>query len=217
MNRLLNKIKVKAILPAAAFLAAAAIGTTFAWQKWDLDITNELRSHTTAVSVDEEFDENDPFDHKKVKFKNEGSSSVFLRVSYTEYWQKGDYILSNQVGDEIVAVKIGPGNKNDWSNRDGWPDINDWQLIDGWYYYKKVLKKGESTSEILSRVVIPENFAEKFPEYVGAQYHLYFKVEAVQCSDGNNTLNSGAVNADATQKMFGKTATVDSAGNVTWN
>ena len=57
MNGWLKKIRVKAILPAAAFLAAAAIGTTFAWQTWDLSVTNELKSHTTEVEVEEpEFD-----------------------------------------------------------------------------------------------------------------------------------------------------------------
>ena len=205
MNKLLKKIKVKAILPAAALLAAAAIGSTFAWQKWDLDIKNELKSHTTVVSIDEEFDEDKPFDHKKVKFTNNGSSSVFLRFSYTEYWQKGNYILTNQAGTETIAEKH-------------WADEDNWEWHDGWCYYKKILKSKESTPEILTQVTIPENFAERFPEYVDAEYHLYFKVEAVQCSDGSNTLNSDTVNADATQKMFGRTVTVNpTTGTVSWN
>lgn len=53
MKNLLVKLKMKAILPAAAIFAAAAIGTTFAWQTWDLSVTNELRSHVTEVEVEE--------------------------------------------------------------------------------------------------------------------------------------------------------------------
>ena len=80
MNSLLKKLKMKAILPAAAFLAAAAIGTTFAWQTWDLSVTNELRSHETKVEVEEpEFHPEDGV--KKVRFKNTGNSSIFLRIS----------------------------------------------------------------------------------------------------------------------------------------
>ena len=102
MKWLIKKIKMKAILPAAAFLAAAAIGTTFAWQTWDLSVTNELKSHTTEVEVEEpEFDPSTGT--KQVQFTNTGNSSVFLRVSYTEYWEKEEnntsYLISNTAAD----------------------------------------------------------------------------------------------------------------------
>lgn len=208
MFHILKKIKIKAILPAAAFLAAAAIGTTFAWQTWDLDVKNELRSENTNVSVKEEFK---PFEHKKVWFENTGSSSVFLRVSYTEYWEKvqdGErYILSNQLsnGNEVVT-------KN-WENEEKWEEI------DGWYYYTEILKNGESTLPILDGVTEPDYTS--YPEYKDAAYHLYFKAEVVQCSDSDDskTLNRHEVNMDATSKIFGRSP-VDinyENGTVKWN
>ena len=206
MRNWLKRLEMKAILPAAAVIAAAAIGTTFAWQTWDLSVTNQLRSHETGILVEEDFNEDDPFDHKNVKFTNNGSSSVFLRVSYTDYWQKGEEILSNQHQlngkNEDVAEKI--WNLTDWT--DG---------RDGWYYYNRILEKGETTKDILTRVKPPDPFPE---EYKGAEYHLYFKAEVVQCSDGSNTLNSEEVNNDATQKMFGRSPSrVDLVnGTVSW-
>lgn len=204
VNRWLKKIKAKAILPAAAFMAAAAIGTTFAWQTWDLDVTNQLKAHDTDVEIAEEFA---PYEYKKVQFKNTGSSSVFLRVSYTEHWELPDKtVLSNVVDGSDVAIK---NWTEEWNSE--WQDGGD-----GWYYYKKVLPGGAATAIILDGVDFsyPTSDGRYFS---AAKYYLYFKAEVVQCSDGSNTLNSAEVNADSTKKMFGKTASVDTAGNVTWN
>ena len=214
MNNWLKKLKVKAILPAAAILAAAAIGTTFAWQNWDLGVTNQLKAHDTDVTIEEEFD---AYDYKKVKFTNTGSSSVFLRVSYTEYWEmvKGSesYLLSNQVGATDVAIKIWTEKWPEYSSN---PAIPDWtEGEDGWFYYNWILKADTSTGLILTDV----DLIQPLPEaYQNADYHLYFKTEAVQCSDGSNTLNSPEVNAAATKKVFGVSPTsVDySTGKVTW-
>ena len=205
MNSLLKKLKMKAILPAAAFLAAAAIGTTFAWQTWDLSVTNELRSHETKVEVEEpEFHPEDGV--KKVRFKNTGNSSIFLRISYTEYWEKKEedgteYLLSNKLNGTEMATKHWTQH---WlgGNSCQWEDGND-----GWYYYTKVLKPGTHTDLILESVTF-ENVSSENKEYLNSNYRLYFKAEAVQCSDGSNTLNSEEVNDDATKSLFGKTATV---------
>lgn len=224
MNRWLNKLKKKAILPAAAFLvAAAAIGTTFAWQQWDLSITNNLKAHDVVVTIDEEFSGGP---QKIVQFRNDGDASVFLRVSYSEYWISGEtldededilhsqpnwgdgktetnstYILPNISEKGEVALKV-------WESI--WPDPGTetdlWVKKDGWYYYKKILKAGESTDPILTRV----NFLEDKPrEYNTANYRLFFKAEVVQCSDGSNTLNSDEVNTNATLSVFGNEAKVN--------
>lgn len=235
MNRWLKKLKKKAILPAAAFLvAAAAIGTTFAWQKWDLSITNNLKAHDVIVTIDEEFSGGPD---KVVKFHNDGDASVFLRVSYSEYWIKGEkvpdstdinsqpnwgdgksdanstYILPNISAGREIAVK-------EWKSI--WPDSTKpsaetslWVKKDNWYYYKRVLKAGESTDPILTKV----NFLDDRPEeYKTANYRLYFKAEVVQCSDGSNTLNSDEVNTNATLSVFGKEARVGEDGSsVSWH
>lgn len=204
-----NQLKMETILLAAAMLAAAGIGTTFAWQNWELGITNHLKAHDTEITVTEEFDEKNPYDYKRVAFSNTGSSSAFVRVGFTEYWEMlkdGEaYLLSNQSGDEEVAIK-------NWT--ESWTkDWTDGQ--DGWFYYNKILTGGDFTSPILDGVELLKPLPE---EYWSADYHLYFKVESVQCSDGSNTLNCDEVNKDATSKVFGVSPSrIDyETGIVTW-
>lgn len=197
MNNWLKKLKVKAILPAAALLAAAAIGTTFAWRNWDVGLTNNLKAHSTGVDVKEEFNPNASSDNKKVWFQNTGSSSVLLRVSYTETWEKGGYLLSNKKENgEEAAKKV-------WTDawRELWLDGGD-----GWYYYKKVLNPNGTTAPILTHVA----FDNLPAEYDGADYSLYFKAEVIQYSDGNNTLNSEELNQTVSRELFGKTASITS-------
>lgn len=200
MNNWMKALKTKAILPAVVLLAAAAIGTTFAWQTWQAGITNELNAHQTDIEVKEEFT---PYEKKKVWFKNTGTSCVFLRVSYVETWKKDGLLLSNEAGDREVAEKL-------WTP--AWGDPNLWEPgDDGWYYYKKVLKAGAETDSVLENVVF-EHLPE---EYQNAEYGLYFQAEAVQCSDGSSTLNSAEVNRRATRELFGREAMV-TGDDVTW-
>lgn len=213
MKNLTRKIKLKAILLAAVFAAAAAIGTTFAWQTWELSVTNELRAHNTSVTIEENFP-HDELGTKEVCFRNTGNSSVFLRVSYTEYWEKEEngetYLLSNLTdGKEIAQIK--------WSNVSWNGNNSQWYVgEDGWYYYTKILKAGDRTEDIVTQVTF-DNIPDEYKE---AEYCLYFKAEVVQCSDGSNTLNSPEVNKDATSKLFGMEATVtrdnDNTESVTW-
>ncbi|MDY5485105.1 MAG: hypothetical protein SPF91_13230 [Clostridium sp.] len=200
MSKWLSKLKVKAILPAAALIAAAAIGTTFAWKQWDLSVTNRLQAHTTEVDVQEEFDGNKK---ENVAFKNDGSSSVFLRVAYSEYWEKGEgndrKILPNTMKDDSGA-EISAAEKvwsENWKNSEKWIHCSD-----GWSYYKTSLSPGESTPVIL--ISAQPRTSDLPEEYQGANYHLYFKAEVVQCSDESNTLNSDEVNRAAINEVFGK-------------
>lgn len=235
MNNWLSRLKKKAILPAMAFLTAAAtIGTTFAWQQWDLSIKNNLKAHDVAVQIEEKFKPEEG--HKQVTFKNTGDSSVFLRVSYAEYWinqETGVYglhddpnwnygeiptnILSNTVNGIEIAKKA-------WVSE--WPDSGSgdtsiwFDAKDGWYYYKKVLHTDDPGVKILDGV----GFLKKLPddtkvpaEYTEGNYRLFFKAEVVQCSDGSNTLNSSTVNANSTAALFGRKATVAEDGvTVIW-
>lgn len=222
MNRWLKKIKKKAILPVAAFLVAAAtIGTTFAWQQWDLSVTNNLRSHTTEVTIIEKGKEDGPFDpekgYKQVSFTNTGSSSVFLRVSYSEYWvskeklpddagpnedphwgdeQNPTYLLSNVTN---INGQVVPFAKPVWTSE--WE--TDWYAAgDGWYYYKKILPAGGHTDNILERVGFD---LDNLPnEYKNANYRLFFKAEVVQCSDSDisKVPNRDKVNKNAIKAIF---------------
>lgn len=210
MSRWLKKLKVKTILLAAALWVTAAVGGTFAWQEWELSVTNELKAHDTQVEVEEDFQS---YDHKKVGFKNTGTSSVFLRVCYSESWKADENLLPNTVTKTVDSEKKQvPVAIKKWT--EFWPEQEDnkstendeWVRIGDWYYYKKVLKAGTSTNLILNKVSLLDPLPE---EYKNANYDLYFYVEAVQCSDGSNTLNSSEVNREATRKIFGPWAEVD--------
>lgn len=166
-----NKLKIRTILLAVALLAATAIGATFAWQTWSLEMTNVLTAHETQISIVENFEPT--VGTKIVRFKNEGTSSVFLRVSYTEFWEiegrEGidgvestgpiggipSTILPNTVYDQRDGNSVGSKiakkycNEKEWVPRNDqeWVDNEDWMDGgDGWFYYKKVLKAGNNTS-----------------------------------------------------------------------
>ena len=180
---------------------------------------------TTFVKVEEDFAPED--DIKKAQFRNIGSSSVFIRVSYTDYWEMDDtedgrnYVLSgmNEDGERYALPNI-PETESLWT--DGG---------DGWYYYNRVLKAGEATELFVNGVWFAPKAADggdpKIPglepqptppseglaasrpdDYETDFYHLFLKAEVVQCSDGSGTLNSEEVNKHASDEVFGKSATV---------
>lgn len=201
--------KIRRLIPLLLVIVLAAVGVSFAWSKQEVSVENKLKAHTTDVTVDEEFNHEDGT--KKVQFTNKGTSSVFLRMTWTEYWETTDgKILSNKKvnGQEIADKQWTEAYETQWGK--GEPD-------DGWYYYTQILPSGESTDLILEKVKLPDNYAGDLEDYKDAEYHLYFQVEAVQASDSAGTLNSAEVNADATRTTWGKTATVDQDGNVTWS
>lgn len=200
--------KVRLLIPFLLLAVLGLVGTSFAWAKQEVTVENKLKAHTTEISIEEVFEPE--IGKKEVEFKNNGSSSVFLRMTWTEYWETADgKILSNQVnGKEVATKEWTEAYTQQWKKAD--PD-------DGWYYYRKILPAGNSTNMILERVDFPKSYGESLAEYENAEYHLYFQVEAVQASDSAGTLNSAQVNADATWTTWGMTATVGDDGTVTWS
>lgn len=232
-----RKLKYRRLIPLVLAVAVLIVGASFAWSRQEVSVDNELKAHVTDVEITEKFDPRDStgtVEEKEVKFTNTGNSSVFLRMTYTEYWEQEDgTILPNMVSNygeptEIAAKKVGTIPEEDpWEEGTDWkaPNTNlsvQWeQKDDGWYYYKGVLKPGESTQSIMDYVAIWWYVhLGRFDEYLsgnGTEYHLYFQVEAVQASDSAGTLNSAQVNADATWTTWHMTATVGDDGTVTWS
>lgn len=227
-------------------VAAAAIGATYASTKQTVSVENELEAHSTDVEIDEKFTPN-PDEHnaytKKVRFTNKGTSSVFLRMSFVEYWEKGmgtkKLLLPNQVkvtSGENVAMQDVMKKLVTKVDTDGQKKTHLWTSAymplsfkwekrnDGWYYYKFILKPGTSTDEILSSVQLnpqldPSNELHAPYFESDANYHLYFQVEAVQASDSSNTLNCDEVNGNATETSWGIRAVTNianSSNNVQW-
>lgn len=200
--------KVRLLIPFLLLAVLGLAGTSFAWAKQEVSVENKLKAHTTEISIKEDFEPETG--KKEVVFKNNGSSSVFLRMTWTEYWETADgKILSNQIGGEEVATKK-------WTDAytQQWKEANP---TDGWFYYTRILPAGGSTDKILTKVEFPKVYAGDLADYEGAEYHLYFQVEAVQASDSAGTLNSAQVNAYATWTTWHMTATVGDGGTVTWS
>lgn len=190
------------------------IGTTLAVWHQRIQQTNHLEADTIKAQVVENFTPCEPKDTvtKDVSLKNEGTTDVFVRVAYVETWEKKDknnetMLLSNQLSGKDVATK----NWTDSFSAD-WQDGGD-----GWFYYKYVLPAGGSTAKILNNVTFPDYMQEAYQNYGDADYSLYFKVEMLQASTGDATLNKDTVNQEASQTVFGKSADVDYKTNaVTW-
>ena len=195
-------------LTALLLVSAIGIGAVYAWNMHEASQENILQSHDTIVRINETFPDKTitpgGTKTKQASFSNTGSSPVFVRVAYSEMWTNGTAWLED---DGTHATKNWTAAwASDW-----------WDGGDGFYYYKKVLAAGGSTGNILNSVTFP---AALEAEYANGQYDLNFLVEAVQLSD------EAAVNTDATQKVFGKTATVTitntsngavTAGTVSWS
>ncbi len=191
-------------------ISLLGIGSSFAAQKKEVSIQNTLQADNTATKIVEVFTPQAPVGtvSKDVKFKNSGSSDVFMRIAYVESWkQKNEagevQLLENQIGGIESAQK-------QWTDafQSQWQDGGD-----GWFYYRHILSPGQETDSILKQVM----FSEESKAIKAAEYSLYFRVEVLQASRGADTLNSEQVNADAANTVFGKTVQVSADENtVNW-
>lgn len=206
-----TKKKLWMILGLSALIVA---GTTLAIWHQNIQKTNHLKADSMKATVTEKYTPSTPDSTvtKEVSFKNDGTTDAFLRVAYVENWQKEDaegnsVLLSNKANGTEVAVKNWTKSFSDY-----WQDGKD-----GWFYYKYVLQSGESTEKILNSVTFPDYRQEAYKSYADADYSLYFKVEMLQASTGDATLNKDKVNEEASKTVFGKSATVDYVyKTVTW-
>ncbi len=208
-----NLIPMKLIV-CIGIISILVVATSFAYWSSTLNHKNELHADSIKGEIQETFDKNSkPYGtvDKLVYFKNDNSANAFLRVVDVEYWSSvnGDEttLLPNKVkGTEVATKNWTP----DFSNTNLWEKGSD-----GWYYYKRILRPNESTDPILSSVTFPE-YTGDHSNYKDADYHLYFRMELLQASSSEYTLNSSEVNENAGKTVFGRKASVDKNGNVTW-
>lgn len=190
-------------------LALLLVASSFAYWSGKIEHTNELQADRMNAQIEETFEQGSQPSgtvEKKVAFKNDSTSAAFLRVAYAETWKKqsddeDSLLLNNQVNETDVATKKWKNGFD--ANSDLWQDGGD-----GWFYYKRILKPSESTDEILESVTFPE-YSGDYEDYKDAEYQLYFRMELLQASDSQSTLNSAEVNKNASQTVFGKEATVN--------
>ena len=215
-------IKAKVLVITSLILTITVLGTTYAFKSHNSQLTNLLKAHKVSGGIIEnggspEGGEGDftftPGGNttKKVQFENTGDAAVFLRVAYAQTWlDKDGELLAHgpSAPDPSYATPNWTGN---WTSEWFYGD-------DGWYYYKKVLKAGDITDEVLDSVGFLNTPALP-DEYATGKYELTFIMEIVQCSD------EAKVNEDALSKTFGKKATISeisiekgavTGGTVTW-
>ena len=186
-------------------VALTGIGVTHTYSQHKAQQENILTAHSVEIGISENPSSGfqiSPGENvsKNVKFINEGSAPVFLRVTYAETWKdKNGNWLENRKGFASPH----------WTDT-GAPDMHiDSDLWfsggDGWYYYKKILVPNGETEPIMDHVT----FAAGLPdEYRNGSYDLLWSVEAVQFST-DETLTSGkTVNERVLLATFGRTATI---------
>lgn len=195
----LKNIKKKPLIFILAILVLGIVGGTFAYYYSEIAISNEFKTLTYNVQIEEEF--NKTWGTKKVSFVNKEATNtpVVLRINYNESWRKevnGTKLsLDNNVnGENAVTKNWTTAFTNDFIEGD-----------DGWYYYKKTLNAKKSV-QVLDSIALNEDLISTSPyyeEYKDYDYELDFNFEAIQA------------NTDAINEIWNKKATI-SGGNVTW-
>lgn len=195
-----NMVKLTGIALLTAL--TAGIGGTAAVIRHQVNMRNEIATPTVEVSVKEDLEgELTGGDKpKEVKFTNNGTADIFLRVSYAESWKLdaggGTEELLNNYDEEGQIPVVTKQN-----SPEGFLSGSDWVYIDGWYYYTKILPAGGTTEPVLKSVDFSKltgTIDENLTDYQNADYELYFQTEAVQASDELK------VSMDAAEELFGE-------------
>jgi len=103
-----------------------------------------------------------------VKVKNLGKHDFFVRISL-------DMIAFNPNNEEYKVNDCLSYNFN----------TEDWIYEDGWYYYKKIVKQGEITNNLITQINFDVNKITK--EHTRGNFKFNIKAEAVQAK--NNAQN----------------------------
>ena len=169
----MNNKKMIWVLPLLLFVSG--VGTVLAYYLNSVTISNKFNTMTYDVEIKERFE--NKFGTKEVEFVNkekDTSVGVALRVRYNELWSNANEngvvsVLSNKIGDINVVDK-------EWTN----DFLNDFDYIDGWYYYKKILKPGESVKILNS--ISKNSILSSHTEYNEYDYELTFNFESIQAT-----------------------------------
>lgn len=164
--------KKKAVIVSSVVLALLlVVGGTMAWFTSNPEaIDNKFTAGTVKIRVNENGFKNlenvNPGDthEKKVTIESLGSKQTYIRVQLTPKWENADGIISELKEKEPTSYDIG----GDWIEGE-----------EGWYYYKDIMKGGETTPLIEEVKFDGPKMGDK---YQGATFTLTIKAEAVQAS-----------------------------------
>lgn len=164
------KNKLKIIIPILAILLVITIKTTTAYYRSDYVQTFNLFSSKYDVEIVQDADPS--WGKRIITFKNNGTSGVYLRISYNEIWSKvvddTEVTYNNLLNNDSIVIK-------EWTDE----FLNNFTLIDGWYYYNKVL---EASSEVtvLKSIRLQDYDSSWDYDYRDLDYELAWNYETVQ-------------------------------------
>lgn len=227
-------LKGKPII-AIAMAAAAFIGFGITWAYYTSRqaLANPLTTAHSGAAIVEEYNPNSSFlpgetVTKKVAFQNTGKMDIFLRVKVMP--EEGWYDGKGNEAAGLETVKV----EKEWTAQWGEPNIpeNAGQTIspetaygsDGeewtkaykdtngsWYrYYKKVLRAGEKTADILESIKLSPDVSNDRHDldYSDKHYRLIFEAEAVPVEDHGGQ--------PGVQSSWNMSVSLNNDGNITW-
>lgn len=141
--------RTKSILIILALALVAIVGATIAYYTSKNDFKNEFHVSEPGVAVVEKFNPSDQWvpgeeKTKEVWFTNSGEVDMLLRFHVEVDWEEDSKPASASEASQIVTLNRNTAfEKNFCSFKENDKD---------YYYYKKVLKPGEVTSNVLDSV-----------------------------------------------------------------
>ncbi len=105
-----------------------------------------------------------PIVSRIVKVKNLGKHSFFIRISL------------NIIGTDANKREFNANNLISYNL-----NTNDWIYKDGWYYYKKIVKENDITSNLMTQISFDiNNITTNYPK---GEFKLNINAEAVQAEN----------------------------------
>lgn len=173
------KKKSNKILLFAALCFVLVITCVYAYFSSTLPVTNLFSTGKANIYLDETFDVDDKWvpgeeKQKEVTFGNNGDVDVVIRAKF-----KPEITLKD--GTKVADINILNGFTLNYASS----FASEWEKHDdGWYYYKKVLKPNEKTSQTLVSVTISKNISNDIhgneADYSGAGMDVDIECEAIQ-------------------------------------
>ncbi len=178
----MKKALYLSVLCISVFIFAFSAGNTFAYWVTENKTNNLVQTGKLAADIAEEYQQNQivyPGDviSKKVNVSNVGDVESIIRVKVTKAWEQiqddGSLIIDSTLSTDNILIAY---NTTVWAYDDA----------DGYFYYKKILKPGETTVEpLFSEFRITDSTDNTF-----ANMHAKIDIdmESVQAAYGGATL-----------------------------
>lgn len=171
-------IRNKAVLLVATFVifTTSILNVSYAYFKDEDKVVNLIKTGKIETEIKEDFDPS--IGKKNVWIVNPSTSDALMRVSISGRWvDPADESKILPDGNELVKLNFAEGYEANWYYCEE----------DGYYYYKKILQGKTETDESISEMLLEgvtfkDEEIAKDPIYIGKEYRIEIKSEAVQAT-----------------------------------